>query len=117
VDNSLAKTRQRTGALAVDKSQKAATYPPRTPLPTSPTGASRFDSKFEVQNRKFRLIPLLELTEAAQPGRFALHFATDFVGHPFRENAHPASLPRRCEQNHRGRSVQPIEFIHNLTGQ
>jgi hypothetical protein len=40
VDNSLAKNRQRTGALAVDKSQKAATYPPRTPLPTNSTAAS-----------------------------------------------------------------------------
>jgi hypothetical protein len=40
VDNSLAKNRQRTGALAVDKSQKAATYPPRTPLPTNSTASS-----------------------------------------------------------------------------
>jgi CheY-like chemotaxis protein/HPt (histidine-containing phosphotransfer) domain-containing protein len=63
VDNSLAKTRQRTGALAVDKSQKTATYPPRSPLTTSSTGASRFDSKCKGQNQKFRLIPLLELTD------------------------------------------------------
>jgi len=64
VDNSLAKTRQRTGALAVDKSQKTATYPPRSPLTTNSTGASRFDSKCKGQNQKFRLIPLLELTYA-----------------------------------------------------
>jgi hypothetical protein len=42
VDNSLAKNRQRTGALAVDKSQKAATYPPRTPLPTNSTASTSF---------------------------------------------------------------------------
>jgi hypothetical protein len=62
VDNSLAKSRQRTGPLAVDKSQKTATYPPRDPLPTSSTDHLGFDMKFESQNQTLRLIPLLELT-------------------------------------------------------
>ena len=62
VDNSLARNRQRTGALAVDKSQETATYPPRTPLPTSSTGPISFEIQFESQNRSLRLIPLLELT-------------------------------------------------------
>jgi len=62
VDNSLAKNRQRTGALAVEKSQKAATFPPRTPLTTSSTGPIGFDMQFESQDRSFRLIPELELT-------------------------------------------------------
>jgi hypothetical protein len=50
-------------------------------------------------DRGVGLCPGRHRQEAAQSGRLALHFATDFVGHPFRENAHPASLPRRCEQN------------------
>jgi hypothetical protein len=62
VDNSLARNRQRTGPLAVDKSQKTATYPPRDPLPTSSTDHLGFDMQFESQNQKLRLIPLLELT-------------------------------------------------------
>ncbi len=39
-----------------------------------------------------------QLKETSRPGRLALHFATDSLGHPLRENA------------------QPIEFIHVLTG-
>ena len=39
------------------------------------------------------------------PRRFSLHFATDLVRHPFRENAHPASLsaprPRTCQRHPR----------------
>jgi hypothetical protein len=65
VDNSLAKNRQRTGPLAVDKSQKTATYPPRDPLPTSSTDHLGFDMQFESQNQTLRLIPLLELTGVA----------------------------------------------------
>jgi hypothetical protein len=65
VDNSLAKTRQRSGALAVEKSQKTVTFPPRPPLTTSSTGASRFDAKCKEQNQK--LIPLLELTYLPSP--------------------------------------------------
>ena len=66
VDNSLAKNRQRTGPLAVDKSQRAATYPPRDPLPTSSTDHLGFNMQFESQNQALRLIPLLELTRKAQ---------------------------------------------------
>jgi hypothetical protein len=72
VDNSLAKSRQRTGPLAVDKSQKTATYPPRDPLPTSSTDHLGFDMQFESQNQTLRLIPLLELT--ARPKYEESHF-------------------------------------------
>jgi hypothetical protein len=71
VDNSLAKNRQRTGPLAVDKSQKTATYPPRDPLPTSSTDHLGFDMQFESQNQTLRLIPLLELTVLCKPFSFA----------------------------------------------
>jgi len=71
VDNSLAKSRQRTGPLAVDKSQRTATYPPRDPLPTSSTDHLGFDMKFESQNQTLRLIPLLELTGAEDSQDFA----------------------------------------------
>ena len=43
-------------------------------------------------DRCFGLCPRRHRQEASQPRRFALHFAIDFVGHPFREDAHPASL-------------------------
>jgi hypothetical protein len=71
VDNSLAKNRQRTGPLAVDKSQKTATYPPRDPLPTSSTDHLGFDMQFESQNQTLRLIPLLEWTLPGSVGMAA----------------------------------------------
>ena len=53
-----------------------------------------------------------------QPRRLALHFATDFVGHPFREDALAASLSRQRVHFSRGRRrQQPIESIRDLTGQ
>ena len=55
--------------------------------------------------------------EEAATGRLALHFATDFVGHPFRENTFAASLPDQRVHFPRGRTVQPTEFIRDLTGQ
>ena len=55
--------------------------------------------------------------EEVATGRLALHFATDFVGHPFRENALPASLSSQRVHSSRGRTVQPTESIHDLTGQ
>jgi len=68
-------------------------------------------------DRGVGLCPGRHRQEAAQSGRLALHFATDFVGHSFREDAHPASLPGRCQQNCRELRVQPIESVHDLTGQ
>ena len=68
VDNSLAKNRQRTGPLTVDKSPRTATYPPRDPLPTSSTNHLGFDIHFESQNQPLRLIPLLELTYQRSAG-------------------------------------------------
>ena len=55
--------------------------------------------------------------EEAATGRLALHFATDFVGHPFREDALAASLSRCRLHSSRGCPVQPTESIHDLTGQ
>jgi hypothetical protein len=55
--------------------------------------------------------------EEAATGRLALHFATDFVGHPFREDALAASLSGRRVHSARGYAVQPTESIHDLTGQ
>ena len=54
--------------------------------------------------------------EASRPGRLALHFATDPLGHAFRENAHTSSACWRRKQMQRFANNQPIEFIHVLTG-
>jgi exodeoxyribonuclease VII large subunit len=43
-------------------------------------------------DRRVGLCPRRHRQEAPQSRRLALHFATDFVGHPFRENALAASL-------------------------
>ena len=48
----------------------------------------------EVANldRRFGLCARRHHQEAHQPGRCALYFATDSVGHSVRENAHPAGF-------------------------
>jgi Domain of unknown function (DUF4372)/Transposase DDE domain len=53
----------------------------------------------------------------ARPRRLALHFATDFVGHPIREDALAASLSNCRVHSTRGLAAQPTESIHDLTGQ
>jgi hypothetical protein len=50
-------------------------------------------------------------------GCLALHFATDFVGYPFREDALAASLSSQRVHSSRGHAAQPTESIHNLTVQ
>ena len=47
---------------------------------------------------------------------FSLHFVTDFIGHPFREDALTASTSSVLLQIGYGRYLQPIESIHVLTG-
>ena len=50
------------------------------------------------------------------PGRLALHFVTDPLGDPLRENAHTSSTCGRRKQMQRFGQIQPIEFIRLLTG-
>ena len=54
--------------------------------------------------------------EAPRPGRLALHFVTDPLGDPLRENAHTSSTCGRRKQMQRFANNQPIEFIRFLTG-
>ena len=51
-----------------------------------------------------------------RPGRLALHFVTDPLGDPLRENAHTSSTCGRRKQMQRFANNQPIEFIRFLTG-
>ena len=48
--------------------------------------------------------------------RLALHFVTDPLGDPLRENAHTSSTCGRRKQMQRFANNQPIEFIRFLTG-
>jgi hypothetical protein len=50
-----------------------------------------------------------------QPPYISLHIATDFIHHPFQENAFTASASdyERTIKYQR----KPVEFIHFLTGQ
>ena len=54
--------------------------------------------------------------EAPRPGRLALHFVTDPLGDPLRENAHTSSTCGRRKQMQRFVDITiPIEFIRFLT--
>ena len=59
---------------------------------------------------------LVASQEAPRPGRLALHFVTDPLGDPLRENAHTSSTCGRRKQMQRFANNQPIEFIRFLTG-
>ena len=56
------------------------------------------------------------IVKAPRPGRLALHFVTDPLGDPLRENAHTSSTCGRRKQMQRFANNQPIEFIRFLTG-
>ena len=62
------------------------------------------------------LRPRRHRQEAPRPGRLALHFVTDPLGDPVRENAHTSSTCGRRKQMQRFANNQPIEFIRFLTG-
>ena len=62
------------------------------------------------------LRPRRHRQEAPRPGRLALHFVTDPLGDPLRENAHTSSTCGRRKQMQRFANNQPIEFIRFLTG-
>ena len=62
------------------------------------------------------LRPRRHRQEAPRPGRLALHFVTDPLGDPLRENAHTSSTGGRRKQMPRFANNQPIEFIRFLTG-
>jgi transposase len=55
--------------------------------------------------------------EAPRPGSLPLHFATDFLRHPFRENADAAGTFRNEQHMPGKRNQYPIEFVRLLTGQ
>ena len=61
------------------------------------------------------LRPRRHRQEAPRPGRLALHFVTDPLGDPLRENAHTSSTCGRRKQMQRFANNQPIEFIRFLT--
>ena len=73
----------------------------------------------EVANldRHVGLCPRCHRQEATQSGRLALHFVTDIVPHPIREDALAASVSGWRLQNVRRGASQPIESILILTGQ
>ena len=56
------------------------------------------------------LRPRRHRQEAPRPGRLALHFVTDPLGDPLRENAHTSSTCGRRKQMQRFANNQPIEF-------
>ena len=62
------------------------------------------------------LRPRRHRQEAPRPGRLALHFVTDPLGDPLRENAPTSSTRGRRKQMQRFANNQPIEFIRFLTG-
>ena len=62
------------------------------------------------------LRPRRHRQEAPRPGRLALHFVTDPLGDPLRENAHTSSTCGRRKQMQRFANNQPIEFIRFSTG-
>jgi hypothetical protein len=68
-------------------------------------------------DRRVGLRPCRHHQEAPQPRRLALHFATDLVTHPFREDALAASLSRDRLQFQQCQYQQPAESIRFLTGQ
>ena len=57
------------------------------------------------------LRPRRHRQEEPRPGRLALHFVTDPLGDPLRENAHTSSTCGRRKQMQRFANNQPIEFI------
>jgi len=65
-----------------------------------------------MQSRR-KLCARRHCQEEAASARLALHFATDFVGHPFREDALAASLSGRRVHSARGYAMQPTESIHD----
>ena len=67
-------------------------------------------------DRRFSLCTRRYHQEASQLGRFALHFATDSVGHSVRENAHTTSLAGHPWRGNKHRFQQPTESIRFLTG-
>ena len=67
-------------------------------------------------NCRLGLRPRRHRQEAPRPGRLALHFVTDPLGDPLRENAHTSSTCGRRKQMQRFANNQPIEFIRFLTG-
>ena len=62
------------------------------------------------------LRPRRHRQEVPRPGRLALHFVTDPLGDPLRENALTSSTCGRRKQMQRFANNQPIEFIRFLTG-
>jgi hypothetical protein len=67
-------------------------------------------------DRRLGLRPRRHRQEASRPGRLALHFAPDPLGHPFRENAHRSSTCQRRQQMQPPANNQPIGIVRFLTG-
>ena len=76
---------------------------------TSENAVADLDCRLGLRPRRHR-------QEAPRPGRLALHFVTDPLGDPLRENAHTSSTCGRRKQMQRFENNQPIEFIRFLTG-
>ena len=72
--------------------------------------------KTQIWIASLGLRPRRHRQEAPRPGRLALHFVTDPLGDPLRENAHTSSTCGRRKQTQRFANNQPIEFIRFLTG-
>ena len=90
---------------------------------SSSGSSSIFGSSSSTARRRTRcpdcrlgLRPRRHRQEAPRPGRLALHFVTDPLGDPLRENAHTSSTCGRRKQMQRFANNQPIEFIRFLTG-
>ena len=79
-------------------------------------GTSENAVKTQSLDCRLGLRPRRHRQEAPRPGRLALHFVTDPLGDPLRENAHTSSTCGRRKQMQRFANNQPIEFIRFLTG-
>ena len=79
-------------------------------------GTSENAVKTQIWIARLGLRPRRHRQEAPRPGRLALHFVTDPLGDPLRENAHTSSTCGRRKQMQRFANNQPIEFIRFLTG-
>ena len=79
--------------------------------------ASRERGSFANLDRRVGLCPRRHRQKEAEAGCLALHFATNYVGHPFREDALTEGLSSRRLHSSREYSSQPEEFIYVLTGQ
>ena len=67
-------------------------------------------------DRRLGLRPRRHRQEAPRLGRLALHFATDPLADPLRENASTSSTYQRRKQTQPTANNQPIESIRFLTG-